>query len=442
MSAHHVDYGAKIANAPRAIPGPIKSAGIALLVIGLGSAAFGVATDPTRTAGAFITNFMYFMGLSQGALMLAVASVITKGRWARPIKRMAEAFSLMTIPMYILLMGFMSFVVLTKAHVYPWAYDLESMPAHKHTYFQPMFVLGRLGLLNGLLVVLNLLFVRASVRSDMGVAKERFGWEPTGLAAMIAGIGGWKGEKAEVEASQKFQVNLAPPLAMVYAVAFSVMAVDVSMSLAPHWYTNMFSAWYFMSSFWSGIIWLGMFSLLFKKQLGLDAVIKPAMYHDLGKMTFGLTMFWGYTTFAQYLPIWYGNMTEEIGYILLRTELEPWATITKAVFMMCFVMPFAMLTSRGLKKTPTAYLLVTFLLASGIWLERFLVNMPGVWMKETLPLGVPELGMAAGFIGLLLLTMWSFMTSAPPLVFTDPFLQADPDHVHVLPKSQQHAHGH
>jgi hypothetical protein len=104
--------------------------------------------------------------------MLAVASVITKGRWARPIKRMAEAFSLMTIPMYILLMGFMSFVVLTKAHVYPWAYDLESMPAHKHTYFQPMFVLGRLGLLNGLLVVLNLLFVRASVRSDMGVAKD------------------------------------------------------------------------------------------------------------------------------------------------------------------------------------------------------------------------------------------------------------------------------
>lgn len=436
MSAHHIDYGVYVEKAPRVIPSGVKNGAIALIVLGLASAGYGFATDSHRTMGAFITNFMYFMGLSQGALMIAVASVITKGRWARPIKRMAEAFSLMTIPMYLLLMLFM---VAGGMEAYPWLH--EPMPAHKAIYFQPWFVLARLGGLGGLMIIMNLLFVRASVRADMGVAKERFGWEPSGLAAMVAGIGGWKGEKAEVEASQKAQVYLSPPLAMVYAVSFSVMAVDVSMSLMPHWYTNMFSAWYFMSSFWSGIVWLGIFSLLFRKALNIEGAIKPAMYHDLGKMTFGLTMFWGYTTFAQYLPIWYGNMTEEIGAILLRTELAPWATLTKVVFMMCFVMPFSMLTSRGLKKTPTAYLAVTILLAIGIWLERFLVNMPGVWFEETLPLGIPEVGMAAGFVGLLTLIVWSFLTGAPPLVFTDPFLQADPDHVHVLPKSQQH-HAH
>jgi hypothetical protein len=303
-----------------------------------------------------------------------------------------------------------------------------------------MFVLGRLGLLNGLLVVLNLLFVRASVRSDMGVAKERFGWEPTGLAALIAGIGGWKGEKAEVEASQKFQVNLAPPLAMVYAVAFSVMAVDVSMSLAPHWYTNMFSAWYFMSSFWTGIIWLGMFSLLFKKQLGLDAVIKPAMYHDLGKMMFGLTMFWGYTTFAQYLPIWYGNMTEEIGFILLRTEVEPWATLSKVTLALCFPIPFTMLLSRGLKKTPVGYFTVATILAIGIWLERFTVVMPSIWKGDNLPMGFTELGMTAGFLGFFMLFVVGFLSRVPTVVVSDPFLAPNPEDVHVLPKSQAHAH--
>ena len=33
--------------------------------------------------------------------------------------------------------------------------------------------------------------------------------------------------------------------------------------------------------------------------------------HDLGKLCFAFTAFWGYLTFGQYLVIWYGNMGEE-----------------------------------------------------------------------------------------------------------------------------------
>lgn len=436
MGAHHIDYGEYVAKAPRSLPSGIKNAALALIGLGVLAAGYGFMTDANRTGGAFIVNFMYWMGIAQGGMMFAVAHVITKGRWGRPIKRMAEAFSLMTIPMYLLLM---IFLVAGGTHVYPWSH--EPMPAHKAIYFQTPFFIGRNAVLLGLLITANLLFVRASVRSDAGTAAEKYGWQPSGLAAMIANIGGWQGEKAEVEKSQKFQVAIAPVIAMLFAVGFTVMAVDISMSLAPHWYANMFPAWYAMSSFWSGIVYLGIFSLVFRKTLGLEKLFKPSMYHDLGKMTFGLTMFWGYTTYAQYLPIWYGNMTEEIGFILLRTELEPWATLTKVVFLGCFVVPFTILTSRGLKKMPTAYLMITSMLAVAIWLERFLVNMPSVWKGDTLPLGFAEIGMALGFLGLFTFIVMSFLTSAPPIPFTDPFMQHDPDHVHVLPKSQAH-HAH
>jgi hypothetical protein len=33
------------------------------------------------------------------------------------------------------------------------------------------------------------------------------------------------------------------------------------------------------------------------------------------------------------------------------------------------------------------------------WLERYLTNMPSIWMEDTLPLGFIELGMAAGWLG-------------------------------------------
>ena len=121
----------------------------------------------------------------------------------------------------------------------------------------------------------------------------------------------WTNLEAEVEASEKRQRKWAAVVAVAYALIFTMLSVDLSMSLAPHWFANMYPAWYFMSCFWSGLVYLGMFSLLLRKWMGADKLFKPSMYHDLGKLTFGLTMFWGYTLFAQYLPIWYGNMTEE-----------------------------------------------------------------------------------------------------------------------------------
>jgi hypothetical protein len=181
--------------------------------------------------------------------------------------------------------------------------------------------------------------------------------------------------------------------------------------------------------------------MLFRSTLKIEGALKPSLYHDLGKLTLGFTMFWAYTLFAQYLPIWYGNMTEETVQFLIRTELAPWATLTRVVLMLCFLAPFAMLTSRSLKKVPAAYLMVAGVLAVGIWLERFLVNMPSVWKEETLPLGMVEVGMTLGFLGLFTYVVLKFLTSVPPLAFTDPFMQADPDHVHVVPsrlKGQHH----
>ncbi len=444
---HAVDYGAYIEKAPRSLPSNIKMASFALMAIGIAAAAFGFMTDANRTGGAFIVNYMYWAGIAQGGMMLAVALVIVKGRWGRPLKRMCEAFGLMMIPMYLLLMVFLLAGGLNVYEWYHWDHH-EFGHLHKWAYFFgsadshfPLPFIARSAILIGLLIVLDLMFIRASVRSDMGVASEKYGWQPTGIAAFLGNIGGWKGAKEEAERSQQTQARLAPILGITYAITYTVMAVDISMSLMPHWFANMFPAWYFMSCIWSGFVYLAIFSMLFRKTLGIEGAFKPSMYHDLGKLTLGFTMFWAYTLFAQYLPIWYGNMTEETVQILIRTELAPWSTLTKVVLMLCFLAPFAMLTSRGLKKVPAAYLMVTGILAVGIWLERFLVNMPSVWREDTLPLGIVEVGMTLGFLGLFTFVVMSFLTSVPPLTFTDPYMQADPDHVHVVP-SRLKGHGH
>ncbi|MDP6932036.1 MAG: hypothetical protein QGG40_03930, partial [Myxococcota bacterium] len=197
-------------------------------------------------------------------------------------------------------------------------------------------------------------------------------------------------------------------------------------------------AWYFMSCFWSGMVAIGMYSLLARDWLGLKSLLTGAVYHDLGKLTFALCMFWGYTTLAQYLAIWYGNMTEEIGFILLRTSVEPWATVSKVVLLTCFLVPWGVLLSRGLKKIPSAYLSITSVIAIGLWLERYLVVTPSVWKEDTLPLGFIEIGMALGLLGAMVGFVTWFLSRVPPVTITDPWMQPHPDDVHVHP-SDAHA---
>ena len=161
-------------------------------------------------------------------------------------------------------------------------------PHHKEVYLTPGFMIARVTIGLGVLIVLNLLFIRTSLRADLGVAKSKVaGPVPAFWDRLTAG---WKGDKEEIEAATAGQARIAPVIAIAYAIVFTVVSVDLSMSLAPHWFANMYPAWYFMSCFWSGLVYLGMFSLLSRKWMGADKLFKPTMYHDLGKLTFGLTM--------------------------------------------------------------------------------------------------------------------------------------------------------
>jgi hypothetical protein len=311
----------------------------------------------------------------------------------------------------------------------------EEMPSHKALYLTEGFFFWRQVVGIGILIVLDIMYIRASWRPDLGMMKERLGehapewWDKF--------IQDWKGLDTEIEVSENAQRKWGALIAVSYALIFSVVSVDLSMSLAPHWFANMFPAWFFMSSMWSGLVAIGIYSLLAGKWLQIDHLTTPSVYHDLGKLIFAFCMFWAYTTYAQYLAIWYGNMTEETGFILLRTELDPWADLSKVVVLCCFLAPWPMLLSRGMKKIRSSFLAVAFLILIGIWLERFLVMIPSVWKGNDLPLGMGEILMPFGFGGMMVLIVSWVLAKIPSAPITDKMSEPNDLEVHVHP-----SHGH
>ncbi len=428
------DPGTSISGIPgRTVPAHIQNAAFGAMAVGVLSLLGGFATDAHTTAGILLTCIVYFFGVSMGGVMFPVIQTITLGRWGRPFKRISESFVFFLPIVYVM---WVVFLLAGGTSVYAWTH--EEMHGHKAIYLTPGFFIARQIVGMGILTLLALIFVRNSMRPDMGAAAEILGAKNTpawwGRITL-----GWKGRAAEAEEAYQKNIKLAPVIVVFYFILFSIFVVDAVMSLAPHWYANMFPPWVAISGVWMTLSWTVILSVVYKEWLGIDHLLKRSNYHDIGKLMFALCMFWTYNFFATLLPIWYGNMTEETGYLMLRMFATPWNTLGKVALSMCFFIPFTVLLSRGIKKIPSALATVGCVIVTGVFLERFLLVMPEVYKGDSI-IGILMLGFGVwiGFIGAFVYVTSRVLSVVPPVVFTDPFMNPNPYDVHI----HLHDHGH
>ena len=407
------------------------------VLIGFVSFAAGLLIDGygERIRVAYLTNLVYFIGLSLGGVIFACTLTLTLARWGRGLKRIGESF-LMFMPVALVLLAI--FIVTGGWNLYEWYTHPETLHAHKKIYLTAPFWTARLFIGLSILTFVAYRYVRIGLRPDLGVAAKKLdGKHP---AWWNKHIKGWTNDADEIAKSADKQRRSAPLVCILFACVLTVSIVDLVMSLSPHWYSNMFGGWYFASCFWLAMIWIGIYSILGRGWMGTTKVFTPTVYHDLGKLIFGFCVVWAYMFYAQLLPIWYGNMTEEIGFLIVRLRLEPWQGLAKLVACLCFFIPFVTLLSRGIKKMPRTLVVILAVPAVGIWLERYIVAAPSTLLDVTeVPLGLLELGVTIGFLSGFIWVITNFLSQVPVVPVTDPMMNPHPDDVHVH-SMDAHAH--
>jgi hypothetical protein len=140
--------------------------------------------------------------------------------------------------------------------------------------------------------------------------------------------------------------------------------------------------------------------------------VSPKQRHDLGKLCFGFTVFWGYLMWAQFLVIWYGNMPEETGFVFARLWGH-WLIIGEMVFFGMFLIPFIGLLGVLPKKTPVTLGLFATVSLLGFWLERYLLVAPSVSSMPGPAFGVADLAPTFLLAGLFLVCYALFARTFP-----------------------------
>jgi hypothetical protein len=208
----------------------------------------------------------------------------------------------------------------------------------------------------------------------------------------------------------------------VFAIVYTLLAWDFIMSLTPHWVSTLFGWWVFMGAFLSGIAMTALLGTQLRSKYRLEGYLTPHHFWDIGKLAFGFSIFWVYQFWSQYLPIWYTNMPEETWWVFLRFE-EPWRSLAFTVFTFVFVLPFLGLMNMYTKKSPLWLAAFSLIILSGMWMERHLLVMPSL-NPDAMWLGLPEVGVMLGFLGVFGWAVQGFLTRYPAVMTADALARA------------------
>ena len=302
-----------------------------LAVLGAGSLLLGfvaslVLQDAfSRFLVAYLVAFCFCLSVSLGALFFVVLQHLTHAGWSVTVRRLAEILAA-ALPLWAVLFAPILFLVLTgNGSLYPW--NDAAHVAHdpllqaKQPYLNAPFFALRAVLYFAVWGWIARYYWRHSLAQDQ------------------------TGDKSHTLAMQR----RAGVAMLAFGVTVTFASFDWLMSLDPHWFSTLFGVYFFAGCAVSAFAALILIAVGLQKLGYLQDAISADHYHDLGKLLFGFTFFWGYIAFSQYMLIWYGDIPEETLWYLAR-QSHGWAAVSLVLLFGHFLLPFCGLMPRRAKR--------------------------------------------------------------------------------------------
>lgn len=203
-----------------------------------------------------------------------------------------------------------------------------------------------------------------------------------------------------------------------FIVSESIMSWDWIMSVDPHWYSTLFGWYVFASFFVSGITVIAFFTLYLKSKGHLEYV-NTSHFHDLAKFMFGISIFWTYLWFSQFMLIWYADIPEEVTYFV--TRIEHYNLPFFGMVAMNFLFPVLLLLNTDFKRIPWLIVMAGTVILCGHYLDFFNMIMPAT-VGDRWFIGVSEIGSVLFFLGLFIFVTFTALTKESLLAKRNPFI--------------------
>jgi hypothetical protein len=289
-------------------------------VVGLAAGLAAWAIWPVHFFPAYLTGFMYWIGVSLGCLGLTLLHHLVGGSWGLVIRRPLESGAMNVLLMIVLFVP-LAFGLET---LYPWA--RAGGNAHDVT--------------GGHTVFLSQFYFLVRVCIYFGI------WIVMGLAVNL--LSNMQDRTTNAGPSSWLQTVAGPGIALLFLAA-TFAAVDWGMSLDAKWTSTIYGVMIIIGDALATMAITIVIAGLLATDRPMSEIATPGRLNDLGNLMLAFTMLWAYMSFCQFLIIWSGNLSEEIPWYIRRTR-GGWEWFALGLIVCHFFLPFFILLFRSNKR--------------------------------------------------------------------------------------------
>jgi hypothetical protein len=303
-----------------------------------------------KDGASLLMALLFWATVIEGCVAVVAACTLIKARWVASVKR-----ELLSVYPLLLFVSILFLFLVPFVDSYPWV-------GRKGFWFDKKFFVGR----NFALLFLAYLSARR-----LAIASEK----------------GGEGEKV-----------LAALYLFVFVASQSLMAFDWVMSLMYPWISTLLGGYFFIESLFGGFALSGiLYVFLYGRQRRVGEPEGRSDMKDLAILLFGFSLLWAGLFYSQFLVIWYGNIPEEVSFLVTRLSSSPLRELTVSIVFFYFFIPFLVLLPGRSKTNPYVVVAVSLSVLLGILVERFVFVAPVV-TPSPLALGIDFLVLLVLFV--------------------------------------------
>lgn len=321
-----------------------------------------------------ITNFVFWVGISHAGVMISSILRLTHAEWRRPVTRAAEVLTVFSLATAAL------FPIIHSGR--PWRTVYWPLP---YDFTRGIWPNVRSALIWDPAAIFTYLtgaalFIYTVMVPDLAVLRDR----STGVRRRIyAALAlGWRGTARQWRLQGLAGILLSAIILPVFVSVHSIVSWDFAMALVPSWHSTIFAPYFVIGAIHSGVSAVTTLMVLLRRFFHLEKYITPDHFDSLGRLLIPIGLGWFYFFFMDFAIGLYTQESVDIAPNVLRMFTPPYNVLFVIFIITAFIIPVPAWFFRRVRRSPLLMLITTLLVNIGMWLERFLIIVPGLQYKQ------------------------------------------------------------
>ena len=325
--------------------------------------------------GFFITNFVFWIGISHAGVMLSAILRLSKAEWRRPATRAAEVLTIFSLMTAVL----MPFIHTGRPWrlmywVFPYDFSRGLWPdIRSPLVWDPSAV--------NTYLLSSILFVFIALVPDLAVVRDR----STGIRRIAYSVLslGWRGTPRQWKLQAIAGILLSALILPVFVSVHSIVSWDFGMAVSVNsWHSTIFAPYFVIGAVHSGVSGVVTVMIFMRWLFGWEEYVRREHIDALGRLLIVIAIAWFYFFAMEFLFGIYGQEGDELATRSLQIFGHPWGWLFLTFIITSFFFPVPLWLFRNVRRSFLWMTITTLSVNIGMWLERFIIIVPGLARKQ------------------------------------------------------------